>query len=111
MHNSFGELIGYDVEFLPGIEQFGEYLEAGMKATILHVSKYPEEGVYEVYFSYMKFEDYNRAFETARFTANSVFMTHRDLVGYESLESFCVTREFNFFKQIAQTTFISEKIH
>jgi hypothetical protein len=61
------DLVGRDIRFLPGVEDFESYPETGMKATVIDVRPYPEDGLFEVSFDYTKFEADNRSFETLRY--------------------------------------------
>jgi hypothetical protein len=103
----FEELVGKNIVFLPGVEEFDSYPETGMKATVLGVRRYPEDGLYEIFLDYTKFEGDNSRLESLRYVgSDGSYLTFRQRDGYESQESYCVSAAFDFFKLIEETKFI-----
>jgi hypothetical protein len=93
-------LIGRDIEFLPGVEDFNSYVECGMRATIVDIQPYPEDGLFEITLDYRKFEVWNFQFESMRFTHRSRVLSFRDAFGYCEEETYCVSDHFDLFKPL-----------
>lgn len=85
-------LVGKDVEFLKGVEQYDVEYDVGMRATIISIddgmNSDPDDPCLQIHFTFDKFEDYNRSFESASYydKHGDPTMTARE-AGYYNVQS------------------------
>lgn len=94
------------IVFLQGIEEFDAYPEAGMKATVVAVEELPEEGLFEIFLDYSKYEEHNSRLETHRFVRDKRMVTARELGEYEVRESYVLTEAASTMFEIVDEHYV-----
>jgi len=100
IHQELQALVGKDIEFLKPVEEYVETVDAGMRATVSHITddmdEDPNDPCLQIHFTFAKFEDYNRAFELKSWYDNkgNPTMTAREAGHYKVEDSIYVGKDW-----------------
>jgi hypothetical protein len=94
MKMNVDHLIGKEIQFTPGIEEFECYPEGGMRARIAKIETRDidksdlHEHLYLIYFDYTEYDEFNKRFETANYYGDDYVAnkTAREVGHYKTVD-------------------------